>query len=37
MASRLIALVEHPAKERDDSRVEVTSRRTIGSGGAAST
>jgi hypothetical protein len=37
MASRLIALVEHPAKERDDSRVEVTSRRTIGSGGTAST
>jgi hypothetical protein len=37
MASRLIALVEHPARERDDSRVEVTSRRRIGSGGAAAT
>ena len=33
MASRLIALVEHPARERDDSRVEVTSRRRIGTGG----
>jgi hypothetical protein len=29
MASRLIALVEHPARERDDSRVEVTTRRRI--------
>jgi hypothetical protein len=31
MASRLIALVEHPAKERDEARVEVTTRRRIGS------
>ena len=29
MASRLIALVEHPARERDDSRVEVTTQRRI--------
>ena len=29
MASRLIALVEHPAREREDSRVEVTTRRRI--------
>src|SRR4029079_3438697 len=29
MSSRLIALVEHPARERDDSRVEVTTRRRI--------
>ena len=32
MASRLIALVEHPAKERDEARVEVTTRRRIGTG-----
>jgi len=32
MASRLIALVEHPARERDDSRVEVTTRRRIATG-----
>ena len=32
MANRLIALVEHPAGERDDSRVEVSSRRRIGTG-----
>jgi hypothetical protein len=32
MASRLIALVEHPARERDDSRVEVTTRRRIAGG-----
>ncbi len=32
MANRLIALVEHPAQERDDTRVEVTTRRRIGSG-----
>jgi hypothetical protein len=31
MASRLIALVEHPARERDEARVEVTTRRRIGS------
>jgi hypothetical protein len=30
MASRLIALVEHPAMERDDTRVDVTTRRSIG-------
>ena len=30
MASRLIALVEHPAQEGDDTRVDVTTRRTIG-------
>ena len=30
MASRLIALVEHPAKERDEARVEVVTRRRIG-------
>jgi hypothetical protein len=35
MASRLIALVEHPARERDEARVEVTTRRRIGSGKAA--
>jgi hypothetical protein len=29
MASRLIALVEHPAQERDGSRVDVTTRRRI--------
>jgi len=33
MASRLIALVEHPAQERDDTRVDVTTRRRIGTGG----
>ena len=32
MANRLVALVEHPAKQRDDQRVEVTTRRRIGSG-----
>ena len=32
MASRLIALVEHPAREREDSRVEVTTRRRIAGG-----
>ena len=31
MASRLIALVEHPAQEGDDTRVDVTTRRRIGS------
>jgi hypothetical protein len=31
MASRLIALVEHPAQEGGDTRVDVTTRRTIGS------
>ena len=30
MASRLIALVEHPARESDDARVEVTTRRRLG-------
>ncbi len=30
MASRLIALVEHPARERDDARVEVVMRRRLG-------
>jgi hypothetical protein len=30
MASRLIALVEHPAQERDNTRVDVTTRRRIG-------
>jgi hypothetical protein len=29
MASRLIALVEHPAQERTDSRVEVETRRRM--------
>jgi hypothetical protein len=33
MANRLIALVEHPAQERDDSRVVVTTRRAISTGG----
>jgi hypothetical protein len=33
MASRLIALVEHPNRERDDSRVEVSTRRRISTGG----
>jgi hypothetical protein len=32
MANRLIALVEHPAQEREDSRVEVTTRRRIAGG-----
>src|SRR6187200_3420060 len=32
MANRLIALVEHPAQERDSSRVEVTTRRRIAGG-----
>ena len=35
MSNRLIALVEHPAQERDDSRVEVTTRRRIATGQAA--
>ena len=30
MASRLIALVEHPAQEGNDARVDVTTRRRIG-------
>jgi hypothetical protein len=33
MSSRLVALVEHPARERDDSRVEVITRRRIATGG----
>ena len=33
MASRLIALVEHPAKEQDEARVEVVTRRRIGTAG----
>jgi hypothetical protein len=37
MASRLIALVEHPAQERDDTRVDVTTRRRIGTGGSGVT
>jgi hypothetical protein len=36
MASRLIALVEHPAKERDEARVEVMTRRRIGASSKAS-
>ena len=36
MSSRLIALVEHPARERDDSRVEVTTRRRIAGSQAVS-
>jgi hypothetical protein len=36
MSSRLIALVEHPSRERDDSRVEVTTRRRIATGGRRS-
>jgi len=36
MASRLIALVEHPAQEGDDTRVDVTTRRTIGRGAGGS-
>jgi hypothetical protein len=37
MASRLVALVEHPAQEgADDTRVEVTTRRTIGTAGSRS-
>ena len=35
MATRLIALVEHPAKERDEARVEVTTRRSLGTGKTA--
>jgi len=35
MASRLIALVEHPARERDEARVEVSTRRRIGAGSKA--
>jgi hypothetical protein len=34
MSNRLIALVEHPAQEREDSRVEVTTRRRIAGGPA---
>ena len=34
MASRLIALVEHPAKEKDEARVEVVTRRRIGTAGS---
>jgi hypothetical protein len=34
MASRLIALVEHPATESDSARVEVTTRRRIRPGEA---
>ena len=34
MASRLIALVEHPAIEGDDSHVDVTTRRRLGTEGA---
>lgn len=34
MSSRLIALVEHPAKEQDEARVEVTTRRRIGAAGS---
>jgi len=37
MANRLVALVEHPAKQRDDQRVEVSMRRRIGSGSATET
>jgi hypothetical protein len=33
MSSRLIALVEHPARESDDARVEVTTRRRLGAQG----
>ncbi len=32
MASRLIALVEHPAHESDGARVDVTTRRRLGAG-----
>jgi hypothetical protein len=32
MSSRLVALVEHPAREGDDTRVDVTTRRRIGKG-----
>jgi hypothetical protein len=32
MASRLIALVEHPAREADIARVDVTTRRRMSSG-----
>ena len=35
MASRLIALVEHPAQERDSARVEVSARRRMGSADSA--
>ena len=34
MASRLIALVEHPAREADIARVDVTTRRRMSSGRA---
>ena len=30
MAERVIALVEHPAQERENTRVDVTTRRRIG-------
>jgi len=36
MANRLIALVEHPAQERDNSRVEVTTPRRIAGGQSSS-
>jgi hypothetical protein len=36
MASRLVALVEHPALEGDETRVDVTTRRRIGSARATS-
>lgn len=35
MANRLIALVEHPAQERDGARVDVSTRRRIGSRSAS--
>ena len=35
MASRLIALVEHPAREGDDARVEVSTHRRMGAGDAS--
>ena len=34
MASRLIALVEHPAAEGDNSGVDVTTRRRLGAAGS---
>jgi hypothetical protein len=33
MASRVVALVEHPAAEGRDTRVEVTTRRRLGTSG----
>jgi hypothetical protein len=35
MASRLVALVEHPAQEADGARVDVTTRRRLGTGRSA--